>query len=89
MDVKNTLEVIGFATGLVKDLAAAKSDDGKISVVEVVSASLANASAGIAAAVDADKIGSELADLDASEIRKIAEAGIELAKAVASLVKPK
>lgn len=87
MDIKNTLEVMEFANGLVKDLAAAKADDGKISVVEAVSASLANASAGIAAVMDADQIGAELSDLDAAEIKKLAEAGIELAKSVMALMK--
>jgi len=89
MDVKNTLEVLSFANGVVKDLAAAKKDDGKISVVEVVSVALGNASAGIAAAMDADLIGSELSELNASEIKQLAEAGVELAKSVMALVKPK
>lgn len=89
MDVKNTLEVLEFLKVLLKDLAAAKSDDGKISMVEVVSIALGNASAGIAAAMDADKIGAELSNLDSAEIKKLAEEGIELAKAVMALVKPK
>jgi hypothetical protein len=87
MDIKNTLEVMEFANSLMKDLAAAKADDGKISVVEAVSASLGNASAGIAAVMDSDQIGAELSDLDAAEIKKLAEAGIELAKTVMSLMK--
>jgi len=87
MDVKNTMEVLAFANGLMKDLAAAKAGDGKTSVVEVVSAALGNASAGIAAAMDADKIGAELSDLDAKEIKLIAEAGVELAQNVMAFMK--
>lgn len=87
MDVKNTLEVLAFANGMIKDLAAAKADDGKISIVEAVSVSLGNASAGISAVMDADQIGAELSDLDAKEIKLIAEAGIALAKSVMALMK--
>ena len=88
-NIKNTMEIMTFLNGLLKDLAAAKADDGKISMVEVVSAALGNASAGISAAMDSDQVGVELSNLDASEIKQLAEAGIELAKAVMALVKPK
>lgn len=89
MGIKETLEIMDFLKALIKDLADAKKDDGKISMVEIVSVALGNASAGIAAGMDADKIGAELSNLDAAEIKQLAEAGIELAKVIMVLVKPK
>lgn len=84
-DVANTLEVLDFAIGVLKDLEKAKSDDGEISVVEIVSLSLANASGAIKAAYGAGEIGVELKDLDASEIKAIAEKAIEIGKAAMAL----
>lgn len=84
-DVANTLEVLDFAIGVLKDLAKAK-EDGEITVVEVVSISLGNASAGIRAALGVNVIGSELKDLDASEIKLIAEKSIEVGKAAMALL---
>lgn len=89
MGIKETLEIMDFLKVLIKDLADAKKDDGKISMVEIVSIALGNASAGISAGMDADKIGAELSNLDAAEIKQLAEAGIELAKVIMTLVKPK
>lgn len=84
-DVANTVEVLDFAIGVLKDLEKAKSDDGEISVVEIVSVSLANASAAIKAAYGAGEIKVELGDLKADEIKLLAEKGVEVAKAAMAL----
>lgn len=84
-DVANTIEVLDFAIGVLNALAKAKEDDGEVSVVEVVSLSLANASSGIKAALGAQLIPAEMKDLDASEIKLLAEKSIELGKAAMAL----
>lgn len=86
MQITNTVEVLDFSTQVLNDLAAAKSDDGKISVVEVVQASLKNAPAAVKAAMGADEIALELKDLSPDELKTIAEKSIEVAKAAMRFV---
>jgi hypothetical protein len=86
MGINETLEVLDFSIQVLKDLKAAKQDDGSISVVEIVSMALANASAAVKAAMGADEIVAEMGDLKAEEVKMIAEKGIELAKAAMALL---
>ena len=79
--IENTVEVMDFITGALKDLAEAK-EDGNISFIEMIQLAIRNASPAIKAMVGADEIMPELKDLDAAEIKVLAEKGVALANAV-------
>lgn len=81
MDVANTVELIDFATGVLKDVNAAKAD-GNISFVEIVQLAIKQASPAIKAALGADQVVLEVKDLDAAEIKLLAEKSVALANAV-------
>ncbi len=85
--IDNSLEILAFAERVLLDLAEAQADDGKVSVYEIVSLALGNASAAIAAASGAGEIKVELSDLDADEVKQIAEKGIAVANAAMKLFK--
>ncbi len=87
MGIKETMEVLIFATSVVGDLAKAKSDDGKISLWEWGQTIASNSPAALKAAEGLEKVDDEMKDLDEEEIKRLAVAGLALAKAVMGLVK--
>ena len=84
-DIKETMEVLEFLTGAMKDLAKHKEDDGKISTAEWLQATMANAPAGLKAVRGIDKVDDEIKDLDHDESKVVASKGMELAQAVMSM----
>ena len=87
MDVKNTLEVLDFAKSVLKGLAAAKADDGKISLAELAEVALDNAPEAVKAAMGASDIKNEIVGIDLDEAKAIAASGAELAQLVLALIK--
>lgn len=86
MEIKELVEVLDFAKGLVSDLSVRVKDDGNLSIVEIITLVAGNSAAGFAAAKGLGDIGAELKDLDRAEIEQIAGKAVDLAKAVIALV---
>lgn len=85
-DIKELVDVLDFAKGLVSDLDARVKDDGSLSIVEIITLVAGNSAAGFAAVKGLGDISAELKDLDRAEIEQIASKSVELAKAVIALV---
>lgn len=85
MDVKNTVEVLDAVTNMMIRVKAAMAD-GKISVIEAVQLTISEFPALYAAVSGADKIPSEIGDIDVMEAKLLAEKGLMLAKAVSALM---
>lgn len=87
MDIKETTEMMDFATETINDAATKKENDGKIDLMEALQVAGENAPAAVKAVMGADKIDDELKDLDPEEIKTIAGKGLELTRAVTRLMK--
>lgn len=86
MEIKELVDVLDFAKGLVSDIDARIKDDGSLSIVEIITLVAGNSAAGFAAVKGLGDIGPELKDLDRAEIEAIAAKSVDLAKAVIALV---
>lgn len=80
MDVKEIKEAMLFLKGALADAVAAKSDDGQISVLEMVKMSLENAPAAVSAFLGLDKAWLEAQDLDKDEAKELAGLAIDIGK---------
>lgn len=86
LDVHNCEEILDFGIGAIDDLAAKKSDDGKISLIEAGQVLVENTPAAWLAAKDADQVKAEIEDMDHEEAKKLAAKGMLLAQALMKLI---
>lgn len=84
--IKNCEEVLDFGIGYIDDLAAKKSDDGKIDMMEHGQAALENAPAAFLAVKDITDIKKEVDDLDHEEAKQLAAKGMLLAQSLMKLI---
>lgn len=75
-DIKEVLELLGAVEGLLFDLVEAKSDDGKIDVLEGLKIALGRSPEAVRAFMGLDQALAEMKDLDASEAKMLAEKAV-------------
>lgn len=83
MDIKETLEVVGFVKALGEKMESVASD-GKVTLMEVLSQFPALVAPGFTAIKDAQMVAQELKELDANEVQQLVGA---LLDAIAPFVK--
>lgn len=76
--IKETLEVIDCADSIVSDLLKHKSDDGKISVMEIGQTAVANIPETLTAIIGSNQIPSELMDIDKDEAILISKKAVNV-----------
>lgn len=84
-DVANILEVLDLAIGVLEGLVNAKADDDKISMIESASIALKNAGAAVKAISGVGEIAGEAQDIDAQELKVIAEKVVRIGELVVAL----
>lgn len=82
--IKETTDVLKFATSLLTQVAAANAD-GKLDGIEIANIAIRQMPAAIEAFSGAQNIRTELADLSDDELREIAEHGLAVALAVGAV----
>jgi hypothetical protein len=85
-DVKETVEVLDLCISLLDKLAAAKADDGKVDLTEIIGLALSLAQSALKAAMGLDKIGGELKELSSDEVKLLVDKGVAVASAAMKLI---
>jgi len=79
--IAETIDILDFAIGVLKDVNAAKAD-GSVSYIEMIQIAFKEASPAIKAVSGAADVVTELKDIDPAEAKVLAEKGVELGKQV-------
>lgn len=79
--IQESSEVLDGAAKIFNDVAAAKENDGEISVFEMMKLAIADSPAAVKAAMGAGKIPAELGDLDPAEVEALLPKAVACANA--------
>lgn len=83
--IEETMDVIIFLQKMAEEIVAAKKNDGKITMTEMITASMKNSPAAFSAFVGSSEIDKELADLDEEERKKLLEASMKIVQTLSKL----
>ena len=86
--IEETRDLLEYAEKIVDKMLEAKSDDGKISKSEIISAVISTAPAGIQAFSGVDEVVEELKELSPEEQKEVVEKSILVVKKLIGLFMP-
>lgn len=86
--VKESMEVLDFALSVVEELKGHMADDGKLDMMEVGQALMANVPEAVRAVLGADEVPEEVSGASEEEQKLLLEKAGKLAAAVVALVAP-